>query len=94
MPDSRTEADGSAVIRVLSYNIRSLRDDVTALARVMRACEPDLVLLQEAPRFFRWRKKLARLASESGLVILSGGAPAAGEDRSRTRSGTHRPGCC
>lgn len=78
LPGSRTEADGSAVIRVLSYNIRSMRDDTGALARVISACAPDLVLLQEAPRFFRWRKKLARLASESGLVILSGGATAAG----------------
>ncbi|GHH74329.1 hypothetical protein GCM10018793_15260 [Streptomyces sulfonofaciens] len=78
MPGSRTEEDGSAVIRVLSYNIRSIRDDTDALARVIRACAPDLVLVQEAPRFFRWRKKLARLASRSGLVILSGGAPAAG----------------
>jgi len=78
LPDSRTEPDGSAVIRVLSYNIRSMRDDTAALARVVRACAPDLVLLQEAPRFFRWRKKLARLASETGLVILTGGATAAG----------------
>jgi endonuclease/exonuclease/phosphatase family metal-dependent hydrolase len=78
MPESRSEPDGSAVIRVLSYNIRSIRDDVAALGRVIRACAPDLVLVQEAPRFFRWRKRLARLASESGLVILSGGAPAAG----------------
>ncbi|MGR6969937.1 endonuclease/exonuclease/phosphatase family protein [Streptomyces cynarae] len=78
LPDSRTEADGSAVLRVLSYNIRSMRDDNDALARVIRACAPDLVLVQEAPRFFRWRKKLARLAAASGLVILSGGATAAG----------------
>ncbi|POX46864.1 endonuclease/exonuclease/phosphatase family protein [Streptomyces sp. Ru72] len=78
LPDSRTEADGSAVLRVLSYNIRSMRDDTDALARVIRACAPDLVLVQEAPRFFRWRKKLARLAAASGLVILSGGATAAG----------------
>src|SRR5688572_16969560 len=78
LPDSRTESDGSAVIRVLSYNIRSMRDDTGALARVIGACAPDLVLLQEAPRFFRWRKKLARLASETGLVLLSGGATAAG----------------
>ncbi|GHJ38183.1 endonuclease/exonuclease/phosphatase family protein [Streptomyces sp. TS71-3] len=78
IPQSRTEEDGSAVIRVLSYNIRSLRDDPDALARVIRACAPDLVLVQEAPRFFRWRKKLARLASQTGLVILAGGAPAAG----------------
>ncbi|GAA3495779.1 endonuclease/exonuclease/phosphatase family protein [Streptomyces prasinosporus] len=45
---------------------------------MITACAPDLVLLQEAPRFFRWRKKLARLASGSGLVVLSGGATAAG----------------
>lgn len=78
LPNSRTEPDGSAVVRVLSYNIRSMRDDTDALARVIGACAPDLVLVQEAPRFFRWRKKLAGLAAASGLVILSGGAPAAG----------------
>ncbi|WP_320775166.1 endonuclease/exonuclease/phosphatase family protein [Streptomyces sp. CRN 30] len=78
LPGSRTEADGSAVVRVLSYNIRSMQDDTAALARVITACAPDLVLLQEAPRFFRWRKKLARLAAASGLVHLSGGATAAG----------------
>ncbi|GGL85344.1 hypothetical protein GCM10010129_31290 [Streptomyces fumigatiscleroticus] len=78
LPNSRTEPDGSAVIRVLSYNVRSLKDDTAALARVIGACAPDLVLVQEAPRFFRWRKKLARLAAASGLVILSGGGTAAG----------------
>lgn len=78
LPNSRTESDGSALIRVLSYNIRSLRDDTDALARVVTACAPDLVLVQEAPRFFRWRKKLARLAAASGTVILTGGATAAG----------------
>ncbi|MEU1474820.1 endonuclease/exonuclease/phosphatase family protein [Streptomyces sp. NPDC001668] len=65
-------------VKVLSYNIRSMRDDTDALARVISACAPDLVLIQEAPRFFRWRKKLARLASASGLVILTGGGTAAG----------------
>ncbi|WP_329049930.1 endonuclease/exonuclease/phosphatase family protein [Streptomyces violaceus] len=78
LPNSRTEPDGSAVIRVLSYNIRSMRDDTDALARVIRSCAPDLVLVQEAPRFFRWRKKLARLARAADLVILTGGATAAG----------------
>ena len=75
---SGTEADGSAVVRVLSYNIRSLRDDQEALARVIRACAPDLVLIQEAPRFFRWRKAAERLARASGLVYVTGGATAAG----------------
>ena len=65
-------------IRVLTYNIRSLRDDPQALARVIKAATPDLVLLQEAPRFFRWRKKLARLARAADLVILTGGGTAAG----------------
>ncbi|WP_241192334.1 endonuclease/exonuclease/phosphatase family protein, partial [Streptomyces sp. ADI96-02] len=78
LPDSRTEPDGSAVIRVLSYNVRSMRDDTAALARVIRACAPDLVLVQEAPRFLRWRKAAARLAKRSELVVLTGGATAAG----------------
>ncbi|MEU3779153.1 endonuclease/exonuclease/phosphatase family protein [Streptomyces sp900129855] len=78
LPNSRTEPDGSSVIRVLSYNIRSMRDDTDALARVITACAPDLVLVQESPIFFRWRKKLARLASAAGQVILTGGGTAAG----------------
>jgi endonuclease/exonuclease/phosphatase family metal-dependent hydrolase len=78
LPPSRTEPDGSAVIRVLSYNIRSMRDDRRALARVIRACAPDVALIQEGPRFFRWRKATAWLARESGLVTVTGGAPAAG----------------
>ncbi|MGW0117477.1 endonuclease/exonuclease/phosphatase family protein [Streptomyces sp. NPDC003327] len=78
LPNSRTEPDGSAVVRVLSYNIRSMRDDEDALVRVIRACAPDLVFVQEAPRFFRWRKHAARLAAASDLVVLSGGATAAG----------------
>ncbi|MFS0697463.1 endonuclease/exonuclease/phosphatase family protein [Streptomyces nitrosporeus] len=78
LPDSRTEPDGSAVVRVLSYNVRSLKDDTGALARVIRACAPDLVCVQEAPRFFRWRKAAARLAAMTDLVMLSGGATAAG----------------
>ncbi|AJC58961.1 MULTISPECIES: endonuclease/exonuclease/phosphatase family protein [Streptomyces] len=78
LPASATEADGSAVVRVLSYNIRSMRDDQAALARVIRACAPDLVLVQEAPRFFRWRKAAERLARASGLVYVTGGAGTAG----------------
>ncbi|MEV6549941.1 endonuclease/exonuclease/phosphatase family protein [Streptomyces sp. NPDC051597] len=75
---SATEPDGSAVVRVLSYNVRSMRDDVTALGRVIRACRPDVVCVQEAPRFFRWRKAAARLAKASGLVYVTGGATASG----------------
>lgn len=78
LPSSTTEPGGSAIIRVLSYNIRSMRDDTAALARVIRACAPDLVLIQEAPRFFRWRKAADRLATATGLVYVTGGATTAG----------------
>ncbi|WP_432252005.1 endonuclease/exonuclease/phosphatase family protein [Streptomyces sp. HNM1019] len=77
LPGSTTGPDG-AVVRVLSYNIRSMRDDREALARVIRACAPDVVCVQEAPRFFRWRKAAAWLARETGLVYTTGGATAAG----------------
>ncbi|MEU4211423.1 endonuclease/exonuclease/phosphatase family protein [Streptomyces sp. NPDC026206] len=78
LPASRTESDGSAVVRVLSYNIRSMRDDTAALARVVRACAPDVLCVQEAPRFFRWRKAASRLARDTGLVYTTGGATASG----------------
>ena len=78
LPDSRTEPDGSAVVRLLSYNVRSLRDDREALARVVRACAPDVLCVQEAPRFFRWRKHAARLARTTGLTYVTGGATATG----------------
>jgi endonuclease/exonuclease/phosphatase family metal-dependent hydrolase len=66
------------VVRVLSYNIRSMRDDRRALVRVIRACGPDVVCIQEAPRFFRWRKHASWLARESGLVRVTGGATTCG----------------
>ncbi len=78
LPASRTEPDGSAVVRVLSYNVRSMRDDVAALGRVIRACAPDVVCVQEAPRFFRWRKAAARLAREAELAYVTGGGTASG----------------
>jgi endonuclease/exonuclease/phosphatase family metal-dependent hydrolase len=64
-------------LRLLSYNIRSLRDDGDAVARVIRAAEPHVVCIQEAPRFLRWRSTCAALARRSGLVIVGGGRPAA-----------------
>lgn len=60
-------------IRVMSYNIHSSRDDLTALAAVIRAEAPDVLLVQEAPRRFRWRSKNARLARAWGLLYAEGG---------------------
>src|SRR3712207_1175105 len=69
---------GQRDLRVLTYNVRSLRDDGHAVARVIRACEPDVVCVQEAPRFLRWRSRCAALARESGLVVVTGGRTAGG----------------
>jgi endonuclease/exonuclease/phosphatase family metal-dependent hydrolase len=60
-------------LRLLSYNVRSMRDDVDALARVMREIAPDVAIIQEAPRFLRWRSKCAALARRAGLVLVTGG---------------------
>ena len=60
-------------LRLLSYNVRSMRDDRTALGRVIRSAEPDVVLVQEAPRFARWRSRCAELARRANLVVVSGG---------------------
>ncbi|MFD2763258.1 endonuclease/exonuclease/phosphatase family protein [Micromonospora eburnea] len=65
-------------LRVVSYNIHSQRDDTTALAGVVRAAEPDVVIIQEGPRRFRWRQKCASLADSFGLVVAAGGLPALG----------------
>jgi endonuclease/exonuclease/phosphatase family metal-dependent hydrolase len=63
-------------IRLLSYNVRSLRDDAEAVSTVIRALEPDVVCIQEAPRFLRWRSKCAALARESGMYVVTGGRTA------------------
>jgi endonuclease/exonuclease/phosphatase family metal-dependent hydrolase len=65
-------------LRVLSYNVRSLRDDPEAVARVIRSAHAHVVCIQEAPRLLRWRAKCAALSRRSGMVIVTGGRPAAG----------------
>lgn len=63
-------------LRLLSYNIRSMRDDRAALARVISSAQPDVVCVQEAPRFLRWRAACSALARTSGLVVVGGGRKA------------------
>ncbi|MGH3736579.1 MAG: endonuclease/exonuclease/phosphatase family protein [Micromonosporaceae bacterium] len=65
-------------LRLLTYNVHGLRDDVAALARVVRAARPDVVYVQEAPRRFRWRSRCAELAHRCGLFVASGGGAALG----------------
>jgi endonuclease/exonuclease/phosphatase family metal-dependent hydrolase len=65
-------------LRVLSYNVHGLRDDRAALTGLIRDLEPDVVVVQEAPRRFRWRHKCAALADDVGMVVAAGGLPALG----------------
>jgi endonuclease/exonuclease/phosphatase family metal-dependent hydrolase len=65
-------------LRVLSYNVHGLRDDRAALVGMGRDLVPDVVIVQEAPRRFRWRHKCAALADDMGLVVGAGGLPALG----------------
>ncbi|MEV7970931.1 endonuclease/exonuclease/phosphatase family protein [Sphaerisporangium sp. NPDC088356] len=60
------------VIRVGTYNVRSMYDDNAALARVIRAMAPDVLCVQEAPRLLRWRSRRAELARASGLRVVAG----------------------
>lgn len=57
--------------RLMTYNVRS--DDGRRAAPLIRACAPDVVCVQEAPRFLRWRTRQARLARESALFAVTGG---------------------
>jgi endonuclease/exonuclease/phosphatase family metal-dependent hydrolase len=65
-------------LRVLSYNVHGLKDDRAALVSVIREVAPDVLVVQEAPRRFRWREKCAALAGDTGLVVGAGGLPALG----------------
>src|SRR4051795_1976432 len=65
-----------AELRLLTYNIRALRDDADAVSDVIRALSPDVVCVQEAPRFLRWRSKRAAIARNAGLVVATADRPA------------------
>jgi endonuclease/exonuclease/phosphatase family metal-dependent hydrolase len=62
------------VIRLLSWNVRSLRDSRDDVASVIRATGADLVCLQESPRVLS-SYRAARLARDCGLQVASAGPP-------------------
>ena len=61
-------------LRVLSYNVHRWGDDRAALARVVRACAPDVMLVQEAPTWFGTRRKRRALAASFGMRYVAGSA--------------------
>jgi endonuclease/exonuclease/phosphatase family metal-dependent hydrolase len=65
-------------LRVVSYNVHGLRDDLGALGSVVRELAPDVLVVQESPRRLRWRARCADLAHRCGLVYAAGGGPALG----------------
>jgi endonuclease/exonuclease/phosphatase family metal-dependent hydrolase len=67
-------------VRVVSWNVRSLRDDVPGggVAAALQALDPDIALVQEAPRLWRSGAACRRLARGSGLSVVTGGRAAAG----------------
>ncbi|MCY1138605.1 endonuclease/exonuclease/phosphatase family protein [Actinoplanes sp. Pm04-4] len=67
-----------ARLRVVSYNVHGLKDDRAALIEVIRDLAPDVLVVQEAPRRFRWRHKCAALADDVGMVVAAGGLPSLG----------------
>jgi len=66
------------MLRVVSYNVHGLRDDRGALVEVVRDLDPDVLIVQEAPRRLRWRTRCAHLAHDLDLVYVTGGAPSLG----------------
>lgn len=62
----------AGVVRVVSYNIRALKDDRAALIRVVRALRPDVLCLQEVPRHPFSGHRVSGLAAEVGMTWSGG----------------------
>lgn len=88
----------STTLRVLTYNIRRLRDDAGAVRDVLAASRADVVAIQEPPRGPWGRRRLRNLAGSAGYrtVVLGGvartaallvreGVPCTGERAVRLR---------
>ncbi len=69
MPD-----DDVRTLRVMTYNLRGLRQEVDALVGVVRAARPDVLAAQEPPRRVLGRWRLRRFAARTGMrVAVAGG---------------------
>lgn len=73
-------------LRVLTYNVHQLRDDVDAVVAVLREADADVVALQEPPRLLLGRRRLRRLAAAAGYAVAVAGGGA------RTTALLVRPG--
>jgi endonuclease/exonuclease/phosphatase family metal-dependent hydrolase len=60
-------------VRAGTYNLHGMRDSVPALTRVITAMRADVLCVQEAPRFGRWRARRRALAAAAGLRVATPG---------------------
>lgn len=60
------------VLRVVSYNVRAFKDDTDALVDLVRTMDPDVLLVQEAPRHPFAGHRIARFAQQCGLTWSDG----------------------
>ena len=60
------------MLRVASYNLRDLLDDVDAAARVVRAISPDVLCLQEVPRDVLSAHRISSFGARCGLYWSGG----------------------
>ncbi|MCC2335537.1 endonuclease/exonuclease/phosphatase family protein [Cellulomonas wangsupingiae] len=63
-------------LRVMTYNLRGLREEVDALVEVVRTARPDVLAVQEPPRGLTGRARLRRFAARTGLRVAVGGGGA------------------
>jgi endonuclease/exonuclease/phosphatase family metal-dependent hydrolase len=69
---------GPGRLRVLTYNLRDLKDDGSAVARVIRAVRPDVACLQEVPRHPFSGHRIGQLADSCQLLWPGGASSASG----------------
>jgi endonuclease/exonuclease/phosphatase family metal-dependent hydrolase len=84
------------ILRVASYNLRDLKDDADAAARVVRAVNPDVLCLQEVPRHLLSAHRIASFAARCGLYWSgghrgSGGTTMMASLRMDVTDAQHRP---
>jgi endonuclease/exonuclease/phosphatase family metal-dependent hydrolase len=60
-------------VRVVTWNVRSLRDDRRRVVDVLLRLRPEVVTLQEAPRLLWDRRQLNSVAKRSGLQVAIDG---------------------
>ncbi|MCU1432127.1 MAG: Endonuclease/exonuclease/phosphatase [Actinotalea sp.] len=63
-------------LRLMTYNIRQLKDDADAVASLLRESGADVVAIQEPPRGPLGGRRLARLAARAGYTAAVSGAGA------------------